>query len=272
MRLLSSAAVVVLLGLFSFGCQMSSSASRSGPNEPKAENSEEANKKGTPTPVLVELFTSEGCSSCPPAEKALIFLDKEQPVSGAQIVALELHVDYWDGPSWKDPFSSASFTQRQNWYAQKFHLDQIFTPQMVADGTSQFIGSDLQTANIMIVQLAKEAKANVLVSQSGEKLKIKIDPFPVSKESTVFLAIAENNMETKVKGGENSGLKLSHTAVVRQLGAVGNLKADNKGFEAEVTPHFEDTWKAKDLKAVVFIQENESGRVIGIRQLSLVQK
>jgi hypothetical protein len=259
---LSRVAIVVLLGLSGFGCQMSSSA----------EKMESAGNLAPARPVLVELFTSEGCSSCPPADKALAFLEQQQPVSGAQIVALELHVDYWDGPAWKDPFSSAQFSERQNQYAGRFHLDQVYTPQMVVDGSSQFTGSDLQTANIMIVQFAKDAKANVVLMRDGEKIKINIDSLqqiPQMKDATVFLAIAENNLNTDIKGGENSGRKLSHTAVVRELRTIGNITAGSKDFTAEAVLNLQKTWKLNDLKAVVFVQENESRKVLGIGQLSL---
>lgn len=268
-------AAVIFLSLWSFSCQTSSSAALSAGNEPeaaKAPNQDAAKNTGQPTPVLVELFTSEGCSSCPPADRALMFLEKEQPVSGAQIVALELHVDYWDRPAWKDPFSSAVFTERQTLYAKKFQSGQIYTPQMVVDGSSQFIGSDLQTANIMIVQLAKYAKANVQISQDGEKLKIKIDSLPKIKDATVFLALAENNLDTNIKGGENSGKKLFHSAVARELRPLGSINADSKDFETETGLGLQKTWKIKDLKAVVFVQENESRTVLGVGQLSLTEK
>ncbi len=235
----------------------------------EAAKMESAGNSAAAKPVLVELFTSEGCSSCPPADKALAFLEQQQPVSGAQIIALELHVDYFDGPGWKDPFGSANMTERQYWYAKKFKENGVYTPQMVVDGSRRFVGSDLQTANISIVELAKEPKAKIVLSNGEGKLKIKIAPLAVTKDATVFLAIAESNLETDVKGGENSGRKLAHTGVVRQLGAVSTLKPDNKGLEIDVNPQFDGSWKKNDLKVVVFIQDNETGQILGVQQLSL---
>src|SRR5262249_37061382 len=93
-------------------------------------------------PVLVELFTSEGCSSCPPADDLLARMIKEQPVTGVQIIGLSLHVDYWNQLGWRDPFSSYKFSARQNEYAAAWKTDNVFTPQGVVDGSQQFVGSE----------------------------------------------------------------------------------------------------------------------------------
>ncbi|HEY6413100.1 MAG TPA: DUF1223 domain-containing protein, partial [Edaphobacter sp.] len=116
------------------------------------------------TPVVVELFTSEGCSSCPPADALLARMDKEQPVSNAEIIVLEEHVDYWEKGGWHDRFSSSQYTDRQNQYAPRLKFDSVYTPQMIVDGTTQFVGNDGQRALNAIVAAAGAPKITLALS------------------------------------------------------------------------------------------------------------
>ncbi|MEP6918890.1 MAG: DUF1223 domain-containing protein, partial [Acidobacteriota bacterium] len=130
------------------------------------------------TPILVELFTSEGCSSCPPAEALLTQLLSGQPVAGAEIIPLEFHVDYWDRLGWKDPFSSAAFTSRQGIYTAAFATDGNYTPQMVVDGAAQLVGSDRVKALDAIGRAGTQAHLPLGVSariRGGGMLRVSVD-------------------------------------------------------------------------------------------------
>ena len=221
-------------------------------------------------PVLVELYTSEGCSSCPPADKALAFLEKEQPYMQAEIITLALHVDYWDRLGWKDEFSSPLYSQRQTVYAQKLKLDSTYTPQMIVDGRIQFVGSNLGEAAKAITEAAKSPKANIEAAFNNENaLKVKISAVPKHEDATVFLAIAENNLVSNVKRGENAGKNLEHISVVRELKTVGKIEPNSDIFEQEAVSALPLNWKKENLKYVIFIQENESRKILGIKQISL---
>src|SRR5262249_54072687 len=122
------------------------------------------------TPVIIELFTSEGCSSCPPADDLMAMLVHDQPVKGAQIIALGEHVDYWDRLGWKDRFSSNAFTARQNGYAQLVsHTDNIHTPQLIVNGAEQVAGSDARKIKQAIAKAAeRQPSVTLAISTPGE--------------------------------------------------------------------------------------------------------
>ncbi len=225
-----------------------------------------ANKK---TPVLVELFTSEGCSSCPPADRVLMQLEKEQKNPDAEVIALSLHVDYWNNLGWKDPFSSAEYSQRQSGYAERFKLDSIYTPQMVVDGQTQFVGSDFGTASQTISDAAKNPKTNIEISMAtGDKLNVKIADLPAHEAAYVWLAIAEDNLRTSVKHGENGGRTLDHTSVARELNLLGEINPTDKNFETETTIQLQSMWKKDNLKFVVFVQGKNTKKIYGVNKLN----
>lgn len=224
------------------------------------------------TPVLVELFTSEGCATCPPAERVLAVLQKEQSNPDAEIITLALHVDYWNRGGWTDQFSSPIYSQRQEIYGDKFKIAAIYTPQMVVDGSRQFIGSNLDEANKVISEAAKTPKANVELSFSNEKLKVKISGVPKHENAAVFVAIAEDDLSTDVSKGENGGRTLQHTSVVRSLKPIGRILAPENKFELEFVPETVENWKQENVKYVVFLQENQSRRILGVNILRKIQK
>jgi hypothetical protein len=212
------------------------------------------------TPVIVELFTSEGCSSCPPADQLLAKLESQQPVAGAHIIALSEHVDYWDRLGWRDPFSSAQFTGRQQEYSQVFHDSGPYTPEMVVDGATGFVGNQSSDALKTITQAARAAKVTVRITAGGGKISIQADG--AKHAADVVVAITERNLLSNVSRGENAGRKLTHTAVVRWLRVVGKTRP-GEPFADEVSVSPEKTWKAENLRAVVFLQERASRRVLG---------
>lgn len=220
-------------------------------------------------PVLVELFTSEGCSSCPPADRNLTFLEKQQPNAEAEIITLAMHVTYWDELGWKDEFSSPLFTRRQEIYSRKFNLDSIYTPQMIVDGEYQFVGSDLTKAQKAISASAKNKKAPVELSETADKLKIKISELPEHRAASVYLAVVEDNLTSNVERGENSGKKLEHNSVVRELKALGLIDPQNSGYEAEIPLQFETGWKKENLKFIVFAQDNVSRKILGVNSFKV---
>ncbi len=226
-------------------------------------------------PIVVELFTSEGCSSCPPADNVLSRLDSEQPIAGAQIIALSQHVDYWNDLGWRDPFSAAGFSERQREYAGVLHSRGVYTPQMVVDGQYEFVGSSMTKAREAIARAAQSPKAVVQVQLdrvAGEaaaghlRFKVTVDNLRAVKRdgsADVLLAVTESNLRSSVSNGENAGRRLVHSAVVRQLRVIGNLEVKAQDFTAEPAIAFDRGWKREDLRVVVFVQERASRRIIG---------
>src|SRR5262249_36468116 len=147
--------------------------------------------------VLVELFTSEGCSSCPPADAFLVRLGKDQPIPGVEIIALEEHVDYWDHQGWKDPFSSAAFTARQQRYSNLFRNESIYTPQMVVDGRFEFVATDTRRAGAAIIEGSRGPKASIEIKPGPAALSVRVDSLPPIRRgdtAEVWLAVIEDNL------------------------------------------------------------------------------
>jgi hypothetical protein len=231
------------------------------------------------TPVVVELFTSEGCSSCPPADALLARLDAKQPVEGAEVLALAMHVDYWNYLGWADPFSSHEFSQRQGDYATAYGKDGVYTPQMIVDGVKEFPGGNAGAAAEAIGKAAREPKGEVRLAREGAqaeeavRLSVRIENLPRLTEGDaafVLLAVTESGLSTDVARGENSGRKLVHVGVVRRLTTVGGLADARDGvFSAEALVPIEKGWRRENLRAVVFAQERGTRRVLAAGSLKL---
>src|SRR4051794_13895125 len=173
---------------------------------------------GQRQPVLVELFTSEGCSSCPPADALLERLDRTQPVAGAQIIVLSEHVDYWNHIGWADPYSSPTFSARQQQYARRFRTQGPYTPQMVVDGRTEFVGSDARSAESAVRDALMQSKVAVHITRNEGSADIEIEPLQTGKmhKAGVFVAWAAVTGTQDVLRGENKGRHLRHVSIVKE--------------------------------------------------------
>jgi hypothetical protein len=220
------------------------------------------------TPVLVELFTSEGCSSCPPADALLAKLDHDQPVSGAEIIVLGEHVDYWDGQGWHDRFSSHQYTDRQNDYGTRLNVADVYTPQMIVDGTDQFVGNDASHALRAIQHATQSSKVRLTLSRpvvDGHKVSASVSAiaWPTTRpQADLYAALVDPTDTTEVRGGENGGHRLQHVGVVRSMQRVGTLRDIASGplsFSLKAPPDS----KPAEMRVVVFAQQNGPGAVVG---------
>ncbi len=221
------------------------------------------------TPVLVELFTSQGCPACPDADKVLAQLENSQPIAGAEIITLAWHVNLWDSFNWKDEFSSPVFTQRQVIYSRVLNISEIYTPQMFVDGTVHFIGSKSDKAEKAITQAIKSPKPKINLSMNDEKLLIDIPALPKHQTATVYLAYTENKLERKVERGNNAGKTLDNPSVARGLQAVGSIDTQTNQFKAELFPYFKPEWKRENVSLIVFVQENATRKIIAVGRLGV---
>jgi hypothetical protein len=221
------------------------------------------------TLVLAELFTSEGCNSCPPADRILEVLSKEQPVDGVYVVAMSEHVTYWDHQGWKDPFGSQRFTERQNMYGDRLRLSGVYTPQLVIDGTVELIGSDtakLQRALAdaaakpkprLVVEAALTANGAVSGTVSGPGLEAGPD-----EGAELLWAVTEDNLVVDVKRGENAKRTLRHSGVVRTLVA-RKIDRETASAASAVIP-LQPEWKREHLRLVAFVQSTKTKRVLSV--------
>jgi hypothetical protein len=219
-------------------------------------------------PIVVELFTSEGCSSCPPADALLSKLRQAGVETGTEVLILGEHVDYWNQQGWTDRFSSAAFTERQSEYARRFELQSPYTPQMVIDGHAEVSGNDASGVGHQLTLAAQHAKpAQIKLSWNTEgKLQVDIDG-TADADGKVLLAITEDGLSTQVGRGENSGRLLQHNGVVRELHEIGSVRHGK--FSSAVKASRHSDWKPENLRALVFVQKSDGrGDVTGAASLA----
>jgi hypothetical protein len=215
-------------------------------------------------PVVLELFTSEGCSSCPPADQWVERLDAGQPLPGAELIVLSEHVDYWDRQGWKDPYSSAALTERQQSYVRGLGLSGVYTPQLVLDGDVEVHPADAHQTTLEFQKAAATPRLPVEIDDvrvADGVVTGRVAVTAGSKHGDVLVAVALDRTETDVLGGENDGKKLLNVAVVRALVKIGKTekgKAFAQAFRVPVQAGDEG-----NLRVIALVQEGGLGPVVG---------
>jgi hypothetical protein len=221
-------------------------------------------------PVLLELFTSEGCSSCPPADRLLEVLDK-QPVADADLIVLSEHVDYWNYLGWSDPYSSPDYSARQKKYADRLGTS-VYTPQLVLDGQFQATGSDRQEVTKAIARAVREAKVPVFVhaSRTGNGGSIHVGADAFGKSADLYIAIAADHMSSHVLRGENGGKTLTHVAVAQSIIRLGKWEGlGSRAIDIPLTVKQLGETPSGETRIVAILQDPKSGRILGVAQTRL---
>jgi len=216
--------------------------------------------------AVIELFTSEGCSSCPPADQLVAKIQKES--TGKPVYILAFHVDYWNNLGWKDAFSSADYSKRQSEYAHYLHLPSVYTPQIVVNGKTEFVGSEEATLRNAIksnLQKTATAQLSLVVSNAGtNRASVKYNTGGTDKSTILLLAVLQKNAQTKVERGENSGRSLSHVQIVRKL-----QKIPLKGNEGSVDLALPNGFSKQDWEIIGFLQNTANGAITGAAKAAL---
>jgi hypothetical protein len=228
-------------------------------------------------PILLELFTSEGCSSCPTVDVWAERLDRLQPIQGAEIIVLSEHVNYWDHDGWKDPFSSSQLTARQFGYEQIMGIGSAYTPQVILNGDQEL---NVQNSNAQIRQTFEKAamqpmlpvNLSLVTMGAGELTgRVAVDATSDKRGGDVFVAVALDRTQTDVLAGENGGKKLTNIGVVKDLVRVGKLEK-GKSFEEPFTVKLWPGAEAGNLRVVAFVQGKDLGKVMGAAMTKEVGK
>lgn len=202
-------------------------------------------------PVVVELFTSQGCSSCPPADTLLGELAQR-----GDVIALAYHVDYWNNLGWKDPFATAGATLRQRRYAGPLGLTGIYTPQMVVDGAVDVVGSDRRAVYAALA--GQRQGPSIQLAAADGKLKIAVSASQLASAADVTLVAYTPEAETKVMRGENAGRSLREYSIVRGVYPLGAWRGDAAAFDIDLSAIDENA-----TMAAVLVQAANQGKMIG---------
>lgn len=273
--------LVALISIALVSTTLIKTVGTSSPASSQAENPAERQGEGRLSPVVVELFTSEGCSSCPSADQLLAQLASDQPIDGARLIPLSMHVDYWDHIGWKDPFGSVEFTVRQNQYAVAFGLENVYTPQAIVAGETELIGSRGRELKNAIAKAAKRPTVSLIMSEAASEsrpsamtVKITIDSASVDlirQRCDLMVAVTESGLFSDVSAGENSGKHLTHVAVTRLLVRVAPVEPELTELTFDYELPIDPTWQPDQLEIVTFLQESKSRSIIGAASMSYRQ-
>ena len=217
--------------------------------------------------AIIELFTSEGCSSCPPADDAVAQIQKKY--ADKNVLVLGYHVDYWDRLGWKDPFSSADFTSRQNYYADIFKLSSIYTPEVVVNGQEEFVGSDKNKLISTVEEQLKENTSSAIKIKAAQNTAGKIEitystQGNYSKQEELVLLLVQKTATNNIKKGENEGRTLHHINIVRKFSSF-----DMPSKEETTTFNLPTGLKKEDVFIAAFIQNKKSGKISGIQSAQI---
>jgi hypothetical protein len=232
-----------------------------------AASAEEAS--AMPHMVVIELFTSQGCSSCPPADRLLTQLGSG---GSSRVVPLSFHVDYWNHAGWTDPFSSHTWTERQVDYVRAFHLEAPYTPQAVVDGAAQIVGSDADALRAAIGAAEKKPAAGIALHLQPDASKVAVQADLDLPESLrghpweLRVAVFETSLVTSVGGGENGGTTLHNDYVVRSLTTAGKVE---KSSRVEAKLRLEKGWDRSHLGVAAFLQDPKTLEIRGASVASL---
>jgi hypothetical protein len=216
--------------------------------------------------AFVELFTSEGCSSCPPADQ---LMDKIQKENGAHVYILVFHVDYWDRLGWKDSFSNPDYSKRQYQYASWLNGQSVYTPQVIVNGKTEFVGSDEAKLHKAIVSGLNAKPAGLLslrmIQIANNQISLQYSVEHAPENSSVFFALVQKTATSHVERGENKGLTLTHVQIVRSLQRV-SLNS-NKSGAARLD--FPADANRQQFEITGFVQNDQTGEILAVSRLSL---
>ena len=215
--------------------------------------------------AVVELFTSEGCSSCPPADELVARLQKDNPLS--QLYVLAYHIDYWDHQGWNDKFSNPDYSLRQTKYADWLDLQTIYTPQIVVNGKTGFVGSDRDALLAAICTGLKQTPANSLTmkcSMGKGRIDLDYQTNTAPEEAFLVIALVQKSGQTNVTAGENAGRTLTHVQIVRKL-----MMETLHGSAGKVSLPVPEDYKSSDWELIGFVQKKTNGTILSVAKSSL---